>query len=1191
MAITNEKIIQRYLDFLHEYEEFYLAKGMGDSETAKRKLENAGEKLSQVIEFAIKRHLRGQVDEHFCLPGIIKRYYYDWEAISVKDKSEKANTIGGVKSIVDFEFIATHRDEVSNNSKHRAIDIYESDIKMYASKVRAFLKQYIDSDYHWFGLEEYLKFPHTDINTLYEKLNKFDYEDCHYILLVPKFGFDTKALAPFANVNWTLVINFDNTSDKDGFSKNVYDNRYSQIIKTRDEYDIANLSVMSKTPICYYANGYSSVPSAATKKEWNRNYYSHLNTFIENLYSVSPSQKAIVVSLLDNEEYLSYIVEILRRYFDNCDFVSIDFSHQNDKDFCDKLNVTYLNITIDDVCQCFTMYLRPSDIVGKQFYLLPHLDKKEEQGEKGIDDLRLLTLMQYFDVLYDGIEKDCPAADKLAFNLGDRPLQWSDIVNRYDARMSKFDRLYLKPLRTFIEKRIKEVQIVHQPGYGGTTVARQLAWDLHSEYPVLVMTKYAPDAVQMIEDLYKLLKLPIVIFVEVPQIATKDECKRMTKSINPTIPATFIYVVRQMFHFGNISSVLSVEHWGNDTGILVNHFSEDLQNFEKEERERRKIALEDMMGDDAEPFEQTPFYAGLVTYEDQFVAVDSFLKNFEDVINDNRLLKTVIIDLCLFDIYSARSLPALFLAIIYGQEVNGRVFKLENHIDQATGVVKTLLKKEIVGNTVYWRLKRSFFSKKLLGELTQNNESVLTDYCVQLIEDMSLLPELEMAENYVKDLFIQTHEDREGEFSSIISSMKDSSNKLRIFQAIVHRFPTNPHFHSHLARFYSKEQHNFTEAIKCADIALDLNETDPLLYHIKGSIYKLQIEEIASSCIKHNPDIKQTIALIKELSDESAYCFSRTRELSGDYFELDSYGYVSHIQMRVLCIDLISRLLNSSKAELLTREPYIDWLDEIQSLWEEIKRSLDEEDRFSVECSNKILSLYDDYGKILQNLQNLAERDSSSRSIANRQIAHVLFLCIDKGYRKPDETNRILELMSSNIDLEPSEEKNYILWFRAARMLNTSLDDTLSKITSWNGVHPFIDLSFYIYTLHVAKAVIEHNSFSAQKALEYMSECHRCGCGDVRVREWLANGSDLDCIVKNSKNIDRSNFRYVRGTIDNYINDGSATIIIEDTDLKVFFNPQKSHITRSDMNRRVQFYLGFSYDGLRADEESLTIVL
>lgn len=218
MAITNVKIIQRYLDFLHEYEEFYLAKGMGDNETAKRKLENAGEKISQVIEFAIKRHLNGLVDEHFVLPNVIKKYYYDWEVTSAKEKPEMAKTIGGVKSIVDFEFIATHRDEVSNNSKHKGLDIYEGDVKMFASKVRSFLRQYIDSEYHWFGLDEYLKFPHTDINTLYEALNKFDYEDCHYILLVPKFEFDTKALSPFANVKWSLIINFDNTSDKDGFS-------------------------------------------------------------------------------------------------------------------------------------------------------------------------------------------------------------------------------------------------------------------------------------------------------------------------------------------------------------------------------------------------------------------------------------------------------------------------------------------------------------------------------------------------------------------------------------------------------------------------------------------------------------------------------------------------------------------------------------------------------------------------------------------------------------------------------------------------------------------------------------------------------------------------------------------------------------------------------------------------------------
>lgn len=502
MQISKNLIIQHYWDFLHEYEDFNQAKN--DAKEAQSKLQNCGAKISEVIEYAMKYHLQGIADNDFNLPGVVKQYYFDYTSTPKSQKSRYVQTLGAVQPGVDFEYLATHRDEVTNNSKHKGIDLFEEDVKMFASKVRMYLQQYIDDKYRWLSVNEYLSMPHDDANTFYATCEKFCYEDCHYILIIPKFGFDANVLTPFANVKWSIIINFDNTSDVSGFSKTVYGNKYSRILKTSDTVDCNSLSIDSLTPICYYADGLGSYPSSSSVKQWKKTRYTPFNNFISDFANTFPTQKAIVVSFLSDTELIKETKDVFDRVFDITKYVSVDYSGLNHKSFCETNDILYVNTKIDDICLCFNRYLSPSSIIEKKFYHLPYL-RKDDLAHQGIDEAELSIYSQYFEVLYDGIENDCSPADRLDFNLGNRTLQWSDIVNRYDARISKFNKLYTKRIKNLIEDRKPEIQITHDPGFGGTTVSRQLAWDLHEEYPVLIMKKYSSEVSTLIDRVSSLL--------------------------------------------------------------------------------------------------------------------------------------------------------------------------------------------------------------------------------------------------------------------------------------------------------------------------------------------------------------------------------------------------------------------------------------------------------------------------------------------------------------------------------------------------------------------------------------------------------------------------------------------------------------------------------------------------------------
>ena len=73
--------------------------------------------------------------------------------------------------------------------------------------------------------------------------------------------------------------------------------------------------------------------------------------------------------------------------------------------------------------------------------------------------------------------------------------------------------------------------------------------------------------------------------------------------------------------------------------------------------------------------------------------------------------------------------------------------------------------------------------------------------------------------------------------------------------------------------------------------------------------------------------------------------------------------------------------------------------------------------------------------------------------------------------------------------------------------------------------------------------------------------------------------------VKPSDNQDA--FYRVEGVVSGYEHAGAAKIIT-DQGLEVFFNPGKNNITKDNLNSSVTFFLGFSYDGLRAENVELS---
>ena len=117
---------------------------------------------------------------------------------------------------------------------------------------------------------------------------------------------------------------------------------------------------------------------------------------------------------------------------------------------------------------------------------------------------------------------------------------------------------------------------------------------------------------------------------------------------------------------------------------------------------------------------------------------------------------------------------------------------------------------------------------------------------------------------------------------------------------------------------------------------------------------------------------------------------------------------------------------------------------------------------------------------------------------------------------------------------------------------------------------------------------MDGSSEAAGTAISLFNEMRRLGgYTSTNIREWYSRGPHH---ISKYSEVAQEEFSDmlipVEGQVMTYDHEGSASIIL-DCGLKVFFKPVTSKLDRRCLNRKVQFYLGFSYEGLRAADGSV----
>lgn len=1219
---TKETIYKRFNDAVYDLALGGMAIRKGDSDSYIKHKRDAGEAISQTIEYALKNHLNRHLSEteklYFRLPNqniasLIEKYY----TIEGEVGDYYHETVNeAIEPNVDFLFLLKNKNQVTNAAKHEGQEPDFEIQKKYLEQIRKFINQYIDNNEKLKTIEEFEK---TDLSTwdlLYSACDRFSVEERNYILIIgPQPYIDKSYLGNLSIPKWNLVIDFDYYSEVNGFFGCAYkQNDVSpHKIKAADLVDVNSFSRYSQSHYHYFANNYKGSGDAELKDyvEWRRKFGRNADLFLKSFSDVLSNQKNIVLVLFNSRRHVNTLCEKIDQYLGpNTTFVFANDFKDELTQTCEDFNGIKVNISIPEIADGIANVSSNFGISNpnKGQFLIPFMEKSVTQTSGVLTLSEFAQLEEYFEVLHKGLPDDNEAEEKKRnFLCGENKISWYGLKNRFDVERQNFNKRYIKPIEKVIESGREKVFLVHEAGFGGTTVARRIAWEMHNEYPTLILKKYRDFKVrELLILLHEKTRKVIFVIMEVPQSISLDEVDALYRSIPQQRPIVFLIVKRGKPG----SNELVVSDWGNDTYELVNAYKPFLAEYTNAEiRERKEKELNDIIFS-SDSFKKTPFYIGLVTFEEKFFALKDYIRNFILEVREKEVQKRVLIYLSICDDYLGQGLPSSFFKSLF-KVASTEVILLEKYFSHDSSIVTSLLSSSQEGNYKFWKIKHNFFAKELKKQILSGNSENpeiwrqgLAEICVKFIQDsVSDTITSEYIQEILQKLFIGNRKDRAGEdFTAIINDIASIDAKEQVFIALKETYPDNPHYCSHLARFYAYHNKNRDKALLYADEAIRLAEIDgfqdSLLYHIKGMCLRsIAYDEMA----KHRKLKYQNLPItedeynevIEKLVPEAAQLFELSRNIAKSQNRPDEHGFVAHIQLLITAIDYAISISGKTKIEFFKQntEPFAEWLDLAESLLEEVKRAnLDDDESGKIEdCVNDIMEFYDNYEQILQNLRSQLEKGKNP-SRTRRQIVRTYFRKKEDYWKDPKTTKSILELMEQNIDNEPDNEKNFYLWFQAARHSKVTIEDAMNKISKWKANSNTIDAVYYFYILKVFRS-LQGYSEATIDAYNLIKECRGKGKSNIKIFEWCGKGDGLAKFVSRnsiSPENKEEKLELVEGYFTDYIHDGNGKITIEDK-LEVFFSPTQAKLTSSDVNKPVQFFLGFSYDGLRADSYSVRI--
>ncbi len=633
------------------------------------------------------------------------------------------------------------------------------------------------------------------------------------------------------------------------------------------------------------------------------------------------------------------------------DYADSDYSFPLDNHFCD----------LDSMADGLIQFHQDLPIVepNAEPFRLP-----SEQGMVSIGQVMANNLSDCFDVLYEdaGIVSAEQTAEQLRDFFRGGAAEWSvfrdgQVVPLYPER--DYERLKQKivDLLSHIpdpdSKLSKVITISHTPGIGGSTLLRQIGWDLHTTYPVLMVKRYDSKISNHIKRLYDHQKKGVFLIAD----DTVNELDRLKKDISLLDrPCALVLTARDSNEKSRISFSVIDPQMEPQLRKRFRDNSLPYQSLSSYEKEVKESKYESFIRQDGM---RCPFMIGLYYQETDFNGVAGYVSRMMGQVQDRREVQTLAI-LALFGKYVGCGLPQYFIDKYLQIRPGSTYIKKYPYVK----AVVISAPNELLNTCDTYKVKHYLIAGELLEQCCQrlygsSLKNSLTDLSTLVINAIFNAYKSRLDEVYeylLESLFITKDDNR---FSPLIMAAAAPTNRKEIlcklaetFDALTQQYTPEEaeglyhmtaHFYGHLGRLcYNRDYglDNPNEAKVFCERGVDLIEKtsqkngDATMYHMLGSarsaLFRRKLDAVELS-FQDNPNTPLSVELYSELEEELEEIraiFEKTAAYGSE-----NYAIPSLIKLYLQYLKKIHRWENNPSPVRIS-ERQIRYRNEIERLFE-----------------------------------------------------------------------------------------------------------------------------------------------------------------------------------------------------------------------------------------------------------------
>lgn len=596
-------------------------------------------------------------------------------------------------------------------------------------------------------------------------MDEMDETDRRYILLADSMhNVNKELLETFLQIPWSIILDFDGASSMGGLKSILESEDYSGRDYTPHVYSEFTMNNNIKFSRAYINLCEEPLCKrfTAKKQESQDNY--RIPAIVDKVSDSIHSKATIVVTGLQTERVRD-ICKLIKLKFYEIDVIFLTNQGQiqllektEANEWSESGNIAAVNVfnnTIFEVMQ--------SIYDNRKFFsdkIANHIAEENlglkfnalDNTELIVKDMNLLHGKEgSFEFMHLNLGEDVTQCNEWEFYHGDIA-SWETIRNGFVESLIDKNRL-----KAF-ENEIKRDQsgacftVYHLPGFGGTTLGRLIAWDLHKEMPVVCLKTY--ESIQTLSkdigDIYTHIfaKHKFLILIDEDDFSLKQmqELEKMIMDSEYTLKALFIRRINdsdiKKKHVQNMKNELVFS--ALETGAKETLKSKCYHLLKEKGQEYCYAKREKYMNTNLNERDKCALIVNLYLLEENF-NLENYVRKFLDRLgkdSDEEKYQKLLGFIAIGDYYSNLKIPAAYIACYLDGSGKLKVRNIEDRLRNYDGLLlKSKMQEsgDICYGIKHYLIAREILKQTLKTPTGENWQGILPELVKELIDFLYLL--------------------------------------------------------------------------------------------------------------------------------------------------------------------------------------------------------------------------------------------------------------------------------------------------------------------------------------------------------------------------------------------------------------------------------------------------------------------